>query len=323
MSAASFALQAYTPGLAERWDRFVTASWNGTLLHTRRFLSYHRDRFEDHSLVVTDTTADRIVGVFPAARDPRDPAVVASHPGATYGGLVRDARLSGEGAVALFSMLRDTYRARGFERLRYRAIPRVFQRKTAEDDLYALFRLGARRDRCDLGAVVDLGPEGLERPRIRAETSLRARTELARGNTLLPAYWPVLEASLAARHAAKPVHTLDEIRHLADLFPTQIECICQTDRATGEVLAGVVVFKVIEQTWHTQYIGASAHGHEIDATKLLFVELVKLAFAEGATALSFGISTEQGGAVLNTGLFTFKSRLGGGGMVHESYELDL
>ena len=34
------------------WDAFVASSNNGTLFHTRKFLSYHpKDRFLDHSLV--------------------------------------------------------------------------------------------------------------------------------------------------------------------------------------------------------------------------------------------------------------------------------
>ena len=34
-----------------KWDEFVDGSYNGTMFHTRTFLSYHpQDRFRDHSL---------------------------------------------------------------------------------------------------------------------------------------------------------------------------------------------------------------------------------------------------------------------------------
>jgi hypothetical protein len=36
-----------------------------------------------------------------------------------------------------------------------------------------------------------------------------------------------------------------------------------------------------------------------------------------------GISTEQQGTVLNDGLYRFKSEFGGGGVVHEFFEIDL
>jgi hypothetical protein len=89
------------------------------------------------------------------------------------------------------------------------------------------------------------------------------------------------------------------------------------------MLAGVVIFKVIERTWHAQYIAASADGHARDATKLLLLEIARAASSEGAKCLSLGISSEEGGRRLNRGLYTFKSRLSAGGMAHESYEIEL
>ena len=33
------------------WDEFVNNASNGTLFHTRKFISYHpQDRFQDHSI---------------------------------------------------------------------------------------------------------------------------------------------------------------------------------------------------------------------------------------------------------------------------------
>ncbi|MDZ7413397.1 MAG: GNAT family N-acetyltransferase, partial [candidate division KSB1 bacterium] len=52
---------------AEEWDRFVWAANNGTIFHTRRFLSYHPPgRFEDHSLVFKKR--GRVLALLPAVR---------------------------------------------------------------------------------------------------------------------------------------------------------------------------------------------------------------------------------------------------------------
>src|SRR5271163_4756271 len=61
------------------WDGLIADSTAGTILQTRRFLSYHGNRFEDASLCVWDGRT--LVGVLPAARDSRDERTVVSHPG--------------------------------------------------------------------------------------------------------------------------------------------------------------------------------------------------------------------------------------------------
>ena len=43
----------------------------------------------------------------------------------------------------------------------------------------------------------------------------------------------------------------------------------------------------------------------------------------GLQDFDFGISTEAEGMILNEGLYRFKSEFGGGGVVHEFYEMRL
>src|SRR5919197_1305542 len=86
--------RSFSPADAEAWDQLVQRSINGTFLHSRRFLSYHGDRFRDRSVIFT-IGSSLIVGVLPAALDPADEETVVSHPGATYGGIVHDGTLQG------------------------------------------------------------------------------------------------------------------------------------------------------------------------------------------------------------------------------------
>ena len=85
----TFHLLPYDPSWDERWDRFVMkGSANGTFQQTRRFLSYHpQGRFEDASLMVLD--GQELVAVCPAAAQMVGrSAMLRSHPGSTFGGLV-------------------------------------------------------------------------------------------------------------------------------------------------------------------------------------------------------------------------------------------
>ena len=46
----------------EDWDRFVLNSDNGTIFHTRKFLSYHpKTRFKEASIVVTKNNKTLVI----------------------------------------------------------------------------------------------------------------------------------------------------------------------------------------------------------------------------------------------------------------------
>src|SRR4051794_32301269 len=125
-----------------------------TFLHTRRFLAYHGNRFEDASLVLRDD-GGRLAGVMPAAVEPADTACVTSHPGATFGGIVHHGSLSGPTMIGALEAVCDHYRERGFERFIYAPVPSIYHRRPSGDDVYALFRLGAEWTRCGLSCAVD------------------------------------------------------------------------------------------------------------------------------------------------------------------------
>jgi hypothetical protein len=314
-------VEPYQPETAPEWDELVEEdSCNGTFLLSRRFLGYHGARFEDLSVVIREEKIG-LVGVLPAAVDPHDASGVVSHPGLTYGGLVHTRRLRGDGVLEALEAIAATYSQRGFRRLVYRVVPTVFHTVPAEDDRYALFRLGARRSRCDLSAAIDL--------RQRAAVSTRRLRGFARAERLgmrvsrdagnLAAFWDVLTANLRERHGTAPVHTLVEMTDLMERFPDNIELA--TGMLGTDVVAGALLF-VSGRVVHTQYLASSDRGRTLAALDGVIEHCIDGATEGGRTYFSFGISTETDGS-LNTGLHTFKTEFGAGGIVHETYTLDL
>ncbi len=306
-------IEPYDPSRAQAWDDLVARSVNGTFLHTRRYLGYHGDRFADLSLVVGDAA------VFPAAADPGDPARVVSHPGITYGGLVHDGTLRGDALLAALAAVAGHYRAAGYRTLRYKAVPAIYHREPAQDDLYALFRLGARLYRRDLSATVELAagtPPRADRRRNPRVAARRGAT-LERGSEHLDAFWDVLTASLAARHAAKPVHTAEEMRTLMALFPDAVTL--ETVHVDGEVVGGTVHY-VTDRVLHCQYSAASPAGAKAYALDLAFSDAIERC---AQPYYDFGVSTESDGTVLNAGLYDFKTSFGARGTVCDFYELAL
>lgn len=312
----------YASEHANEWDDFVKHSaWNGTFLHTRRFLSYHGDRFLDASLILRNEDG-RLVAIFPAAAHPSDDRAVVSHPGATFGGLVAGTGCQGEKCVAALSRVAQFYKAHGFDRLLYKALPHIYHQTLFQDDLYALFRLGARRTRCDLSAAIAAsGRRGLTKGRkYEIGKAKKNGVEIIAGPSLLEDIFPLVVENLAREHEAKPVHGLEELRLLHSKFPEDIQFIAATFQ--GSVIAGLIMFNY-GVVAHTQYIASNEAGRETGGVDCLVDYAINQAFARGYAYFDFGISNEKEGQVLNEGLYRYKRTFGAGGVAHEFYELDL
>lgn len=311
----------FTITFTDPWDGLVERAPMGTFLHTRRFLTYHGDRFEDASLLLVDDS-DSLRAVLPAAVDLADPKRVVSHPGATYGGLVHDGRVTGDRAVAALAAIREHYAARGFERLVYKPVPHIYHASPSADDVWALTELGASRTESDLSCAIDLAArrKPSERRRRSLRTAVRRGVAIGDETAAFAALWPVLEATLERRHGARPVHTLAEIEELHARFPDQI--LPLVARLDGEVVAGAVLF-AMHATVHTQYLAASEAGAASSALDVLIEHGIELARSRGTRYFDFGISVGPGRRGLLPGLYRYKAEFGGGGVLYEHYEMSL
>lgn len=302
------------------WDEFCADAYMSTFLHTRRFLSYHGQRFRDLSLVLEGD--GRLLALLPAAYDPDDATHVISHPGVTYGGILHQGALRGARMLQAFELVCSRFASMGCRRFTYKAIPNCYHRTAAQEDLYALFRLNATRSRCDLSSVINLRNRLAPSPRRRrsARKAAEAGVEVAMGRQFAAALWPVVQDNLGRKHGKSPVHSDAEIQMLADRFPENIQFV--VGLLNGRVEAGVVLF-ISPGVHHAQYIAASQRGYDACALDAIFEHCISKAMATNAEWFDFGVSTASGGSVLNDGLNQFKIEFGGGGMVHEFYEMAL
>ena len=259
---------------------------------------------------------------FPAALSPAENTLVVSHPGITYGGVIHQGNLGGQRMINALEAICRYYAAQGCAKLIYKAVPFIYHKTPSQDDVYALFRLEARRTRCDLSSTIDLQhrlPVSERRHRSLKKAN-KAGVEVIAGVQYFPALWAVLIDNLKSKHGVKPVHALSEITLLAERFPGNIRCVA--GRLNGHIVAGVVLF-VTPMAYHAQYIASNDDGYESSALDSIFEHCIDAAIREGKRWFDFGISNEDQGRILNEGLYRFKSEFGGGGMAHEFYELDL
>ena len=224
--------------------------------------------------------------------------------------------------LAALSSIVAYYDAIGMETLRYKLVPNIYHQHPSADDSYALFRLGATRYRCDLSCVIDLHNriQPSQRRQRSLKKALKSGVQVEFGAKFAEQLWSVLEENLQQKHGTKPVHTIEEITLLHTLFPSNIEfAIAHIDNL---IVAGVVLFSTT-QVLHSQYIASSSLGHKLSALDVIFQICIEKAKSEHKRYFSFGISNENEGQCLNTGLHQFKSEFGAGGAVHEFYEIRL
>lgn len=310
--------EKYRPYDKPVWDLFITGSKNGTFLFYRDYMEYHSDRFVDNSLMFKDAS-QRVGAVMPANIVG---STLFSHGGLTYGGMVTGFAMTAKTMLSLFDALRDYCRSNGIKRVLYKAIPHIYHRFPADEDLYALYRSHARLVRRDISSTIYIpfrtyvSSARLRNRMLRkaASSGLRVERSFDFGT-----FMDMQASVLLERHNTKPVHTAKEIEYLAGHFPDRIKLFVALN-GKEEMQAGVISFEH-ETLAHMQYNASSPSGRKIGANDLIYDYLIGSVFVE-KRYFDFGISTEDEGRVLNEGLISFKESFGARGTVHDFYELE-
>ena len=311
-----FEIRRYVPEYADEWNQFVAESKNGVFLFDRRYMDYHSDRFCDHSLMFY--LDGRLLAVLPAHQSGD---TLCSHNGLTYGGLVMSPRLTVVQTMHLFREMNEYLRSQGIRHVSYKAIPWIYHRLSAEEDLYALYHeCHARIVARDFATNIYLSA-GLRWERVRRRGIVRARNAgvVVERSNHYEAFWQVLADNLMNKYGVKPVHSLQEIELLHGRFPQNIQ-LYQAVRE-GKVLGGVVLY-ISSQVVHAQYSSASPEGKKLGVIDLLYDQIFK--DYRDYPYFDFGRSTEHpDGSGLNENLVFQKEGYGGRGLCYDIYEWDV
>ena len=308
----------YTHTYKEKWDAFVELSKNGTFLHLRDYMDYHSDRFDDYSLICVDDK-DNILALLPANRVDD---TLYSHQGLTYGGWIISIKsVQASTMLEVWNVMNEFLKENGLNRLIYRAVPHIYHRYPAEEDLYAIFRNGGQIYSSLISTTLPL-----DESRLRFNENARRGMKNAISNGVevmcsddWEQYWDVLSEMLKSQYNTTPVHSLEEIKMLSSRFPNNIKLYVA--KCGDEVVAGTVVF-FTHTVAHAQYIAASDKGKQIKALPLVFDYVIQNECGE-CRYFDFGTSNEEGGMYLNEGLIMQKCGMGGRGIAYTTYELKI
>ena len=309
-------LAKYTVNQKNNWNEFVKNSKNSHFFFQRDYMEYHSDRFEDFSLIVFDDN-DKLIAILPANIKEN---ILYSHQGLTFGGFLVDDKMKTETMLEIFELLKQFLKEKNIVKIVYKCIPYIYHTKPSEEDRYALFRNEAKLIRRDVTSTIDL-TEQVRYSKGRKWTINKAKKESIETfeSDDYEIFWELLTGVLESNHEAKPVHTREEIKKLANLFPKNIKLFLA--KKDERIVSGALIYEN-QNIVHTQYLANSGEGREIGALDLLIDYLIKDTY-KNKKYFDFGISNEDAGRYLNTGLIAQKEGFGARAIVHDFYELEI
>ncbi|MBC7522948.1 MAG: GNAT family N-acetyltransferase [Flavobacterium sp.] len=298
----------------ELWNTFVSEAKNATFLFHRDFMEYHSNRFLDYSLMVFQN--EKLVSVLPANKVEN---AVYSHLGLTYGGLVLKDKISLQKVILIFKEFLKFLNLNEIETLVLKQIPSIYCDIFSDEINYALFVSKANLYRVDALSVLNLSKSFV--------LSKDRKAGISKGNdcylevieeTNFELFWnEILIPNLKLKHNVKPVHSLEEITYLHSKFPDKIRQfnVYHDDK----IVAGTTIFET-KLVAHSQYISGNNEKNTNGSLDFLHHHLITNVFKD-KPFFDFGISNENNGLSLNSGLLYWKESFGANTVVQNFYEV--
>lgn len=313
----TYSVKLYNSNYFELWNEFISKAKNATFLFHRDFMEYHKDRFDDFSLMVFDDK-ENLQAILPANRVVD---ILYSHAGLTYGGFVLNekTRLSEviEIVKAVFKFLNENK----IIQLELKIIPSIYNDFPSDELEYICFLLDAKLSRRDTIAVLDIQNK-IEKSRVRKrgiKKGINNELEVVEVTDFTEFWNQLLIPNLKERYNVVPVHSLKEITYLKSKFPEQIKQfnVYQKDKIVG----GVTVFEM-SNVIHPQYIsGNKLFNNELCGLDFLYNYLISEVY-KGEKYFDFGISNENNGKNLNESLHYWKESFGARTIVQNFYTIE-
>lgn len=314
----------------EEWDYFVLKkAVNGTFLQTRKFLSYHPpERFVDDSLMIYDDKT--LVAVVPGCEiDTSEGIQFVSHKGSTYGGiLVSKDYYKADKVLSIVDII-DTYLSEHYDNSLLKITADIHSKTDSSLLQYALFYHGYSNyvelnTYVDLTNVTDDVSQGFDRNKKRnikkcLEHNLTFR--ILNNNEEVESFYELLQINLS-KYNLTPIHTLPELLDFKNArIPNNVK-FCGVFDGEKMMAAGMLFVFDNVNVIHAQNLSADYTFKEYSAITFLYYKVIEMAKKDGYKALSWGISTEEQGKILNTGLIRNKESYGSDYQLNRTYYKD-
>jgi len=305
----------YHPQYASQWNDFVQISANATFLHHRDYMDYHADRFADFSLLIFKDK--KMVALLPAHQIDKQ---VFSHKGLTYGDVLFLPNFRIAYKLEVHDALLNYLDSVGIEKISIKMTPFFFTNGNDEANLYIYHKLQADLVEIKPFFVLDTKKEiVLNHDRKKNLKKLQKRNfVLSDDIENLPDFWQIVTENLAVKHQSKPVHSLEEINRLSQVFSDKIKL--HTLFLDDEMVSGTLIF-LVNNTVHFQYIHSAINAKSRQGVDWLIRQVIDM-YKNDYQYISFGSSAKENNS-LDAGLAYWKESFGAHIRNQFIYEIDI
>ena len=313
-------VERFNNNLWDEWEKIIQYSNNGTLFHTRKFLSYHpKDRFIDHSLVFFKN--NKPFSLLPAVEiNELDSKILFSHPGASIGSFVTPTDLSFNDALQLVDKLNRYIKKLNFSGIRITLPPIIYNKRKTNYIDYSLLRYGYKYVKREISSILYL-ENSIEENVNKFKPSHRQALRKAQRSGIVVkksddfnSFYKILKKNLKNRHDVTPTHSVDELLKLKSMFPKEI--ILHGAFLESKMIGGVVSFATNDEVILAFYISHDEIFQKFRPINLLFYEILKDAITNNFKVFDFGIFTID--EEPNMGLAKFKENFGSSGIFRDT-----
>ncbi|MHC0440885.1 FemAB family protein [Flavobacterium sp. 3-210] len=313
----TFTVKKYDQKDYQLWNDFVASAKNATFLFHRDFMEYHKDRFEDFSLLIFDD--EKLLAVLPANKQGNS---VHSHQGLTYGGLIFSSKLKAEKTEMILDEILIFLKENKIETFHYKPIPDFYFSKGNKEIDFFLFKRNAFSERKEMNLAVNLQvPLKISKSKMKHFRRIEnLDLDIVEEQDFQPFWEIILEPRLLEKFNAKPIHTKEEIKLLKQIFPQNIKqySVYKND----EIIAGITLFET-ENVVKSQYGATSKKGEEVRALDFLFINLIHKYKRKGKHFFDMGIVNSDNKSGYHSGLLKQKEELGCAIYNQDFYKIDL
>lgn len=306
------------------WEDFIRNSVNGTIFHTRKFLSYHpEDRFIDHSLVFhkKEHVFALITGIEKVIEGKK---TFISHQGASYGGFIFNKCSISDSRDLIKSFLKYL-KSNNFKRAVITNPPKIYYKEFTDYIDFSMLGNGFKFIKREISSYLAL-PENFNfafrQFTSPTRTSIRKSQKegvIVKESNDYETFYKILERNLGMRHNVKPTHTLKELLNLKDMFPEYIKLFAAYHKNT--MIGGIVTFECNPLVNLAFYISGNMDYQYLRPVDLLMWEIIRFSINKRYKYLDFGLFTVN--MEPNFGLGKFKEKFGAIGIFRDTFGKNL
>ena len=111
----------YTEVDKDLWNQFNATSKKPMFMFDRGFMDYHKDRFQDHSLLFYDE--GELIAILPMSLREQ---TLTSHGGLTYGGFITNSKMKQHIMNECFDALLQYAGENSIQKIVYKTVPHIY-----------------------------------------------------------------------------------------------------------------------------------------------------------------------------------------------------